>query len=341
MQLSSRSPNSLKRIVLVGLGNVSNKVHPAILNLLQDGSVTDVLYVDKKPGLFPKFKNDGITCQQLDNPEDAPAMLAKSGFLGTDVLCLICTPDQLHVPYCEALADVVGHVAIEKPLALSTAEAKRLLKLGGQCSAIEHQLNKESSLKLIGKFKEQQIEYTDLRRMNFTMHESGPVGERELAPLSFDTGYHGLALGLAALRHQVEHLEIVVKKCFVATYANGPDKPRNSTAALIRGEIIAEWSNIPFEVDVAKGVRISRKRFAFRGQKVNHRINLDESGYRPHCRVIRTLLRADSPSISIEDSIQVVSACETANKQAIDCGSYEFGTNIDWQSLAKLSPHTA
>ena len=65
----------------------------------------------------------------------------------------------------------------------------------------------------------------------------------------------------------------------------------------------------------------------------NNRIALDESEYRPHLRVIRTLLQGGTPSISIRDSIEVVAACEAANNMAIDCGSYEFGTDIDWPSL--------
>ena len=70
----------------------------------------------------------------------------------------------------------------------------------------------------------------------------------------------------------------------------------------------------------------------------NHRIALDESEYRPHLRVIRTLLQGGTPSISIRDSIEVVAACEAANNMAIDCGSYEarrVAAETAWSRMGK------
>lgn len=323
----------LRRIVLFGLGDESKKVHAAILQEKRDGAIDDVLYVDLNPKRFAQFREDGIRCVELRRTENAAELLRKEQFTGNDVLAIICAPDRFHVQYAEVLFGVVGHTALEKPLALSAAEARRLLMLGDGCSAIEHQLSKLESLDLMHTFATEKIRYADLTRMQFSMLETLAVGDRELPPLSFDTGYHGLALAIASLRQQVEHVEFQVEECFVATYDKGPDLPKNSTAALIRGQIIAEWVNIPFEVNVAKGVARTEKEFSFSTDKTNHKISLHEGGHKPHSRVIKVLLHGEAPVISIPDSIEVVAACESAETIAVDCGFYEFGTEIDWSKL--------
>lgn len=331
----------LRRIVLFGLGDVSKKVHDAILQLKREGLIDDALYVDVNSKTFAKFREDGIRCSVLKRTEDAPELLRMEKFYGDDVLAVICAPDRYHVQYAEVLAGVVGHTALEKPLALSVEEARRLLKLGDSCSAIEHQLCKLESLQLKQKLATKEIKYTDISRMQFSMLEALAVGDRELPPLAFDTGYHGLALAIAALRRQVEHVEYQVEECFVATYDNGPDVPKNSTAALIRGQIIAEWHNIRFEVKVAKGVASTEKEFCLFTDIANHKISLNEGGYEPHGRVIRGALKGDPPIISIRDSIEVVAACEAAVSIAVDCGFYEFGTAINWSKLIAQSRKAA
>lgn len=319
-----------KTIYVIGAGDVSQKTWPAIEGLHSQGLVHRAYVFDRNPDRLKPFS--GLPWVQTDvagSPTEVLEKLKQRGANTPDSVAYIGTPDSTHVPYAERLAPHVGAVAIEKPLALSVSTGARLLRLGDRAIPVEHQLYKLETIEAIQRFADHAIPATDIVKIHFVFHETLPVGTRDLSPLVFDTGYHGIAIAVAALNRQALRVTVRIDTCVTRVYENGPDQPRASTAAWLRGVIKADRHDIAFEAHIAKGVATSEKRITFSG-KGRHQFSLNESGHRPHERALRAIILKQRPLISISESIEVVRACEQANQKSIDGGRYQFASNNDW-----------
>jgi predicted dehydrogenase len=316
---------------VIGAGDVIQKTWPAIEGLHNEGLVRRALVFDRNPDRLKPLANlPWVQTDVAGSPAEVVDKLQRRGVDGPDSVAYVGTPDGTHVTYAERLAPHVGAVAIEKPLALTGASASRLLRLGDRAIPIEHQLYKLETIEALQRFADQAIPAKEIVKIHFVFHETLPVGTRELSPLVFDTGYHGIAIAVAAFNRQALRVAVRIDTCVTRVYENGPDQPRASTAAWLRGVIKADRHDIAFEAHIAKGVSTSEKRITFSGNG-RHEFSLNESGHRPHERALRAIILKQRPLISISESIEVVRACEQAHQRSIDGGRYPFGRNIDWQ----------
>ena len=59
----------------------------------------------------------------------------------------------------------------------------------------------------------------------------------------------------------------------------------------------------------------------------HHRVDLSESGWKPHGRVLAELLTAEQPELGLDlgDAVELVRLCAVSQEQARDEGRYPFG----------------
>lgn len=328
------SAKNFRRAVTLGFGDVTRKkIKPGLDLLLDKHRLDDVLYADIVPDdsirqMFPK-----INYLQTGGVDVIEQELGERGWLGEDVLALICTSTKFHVPYAVALQHSVGAIAGEKPLSLNSAEARLLLPLEHKFIAIEHQVYKRESMEFINRSRRGDVDWSAVRHATFRLQEVSNQGKRFVDDIVFDTGYHGLAMIVAALSQRVQPI-IRTERSRVSRYCDDP-MPRNFTAAAVEGVISGAGIEFTFELLVGKALHAERKGLTLYSENgVIADVNMEESGYEPHLRVIERVLDHGQPLLSLRDSIGIVAACEEAMGMAEIMADYEQGERLSWLESA-------
>ena len=144
---------------------------------------------------------------------------------------------------------------------------------------------------------------------------------------------------LAAISKCHTNIRINPSLSWVSTYRDGADQPRECTAAFLSGVITADDNvQMTYAITVGKGLAASQKGltlFCDSGPLLT--LDLNESGYQPHKRVIEGMLTGQEPLLSVGDSITIVEACEEALTQARSEGHYAFGSTPGWLNSASCS----
>ena len=107
------------RIAMIGAGGIAN-AHLTALKKMEDVDVVGAADVVEK-SLADKSEKYGIPKEGLFT--DYKEMLAK---LEPDAVS-ICTPNGLHAPNAIAAVEAGAHVIVEKPMAMSAAEARQMI----------------------------------------------------------------------------------------------------------------------------------------------------------------------------------------------------------------------
>lgn len=326
-----------KRLVLIGaMGDVGQKkIVAALEHLSEEGVIADYLLVDIKSPAEVVQDAQRQRYMQTRGVSRIVIELAEKGFLGPDVTVLVATPTCFHVDYAVELHDHVGCVGIEKPIALTAEEALLLAKLH-RVYPIEHQVYKSDAIALSRQSAARRIRWSTVRNVRFFLHERGGVGNREIDHIIADTGYHGFAVLFSAVSQCHTNIRINPSISLISTYEDGPDTPKECTAAFMAGVISAD-DNVHFSytITVGKGLAASQKGLTlFRDSGELIQTNLDEGGFLPHKRVIESMLQEKSPLLSVADSISIVDACEKARSDAQVRGSYAYGSTPDWLNPA-------
>jgi hypothetical protein len=310
----------------------SAKVSRAINECVSVYGIERLLFVDIDENALRSIPEDQRAL--LAGTSEIVELLGTRGFLGEDVLVLICTPSVYHVAYAELLDGLVGHIAIEKPIALRSDEAERLLRLSAAVTPIEHQVYKADMMRLCQRSRIGELDWQRVRAIQFKLHETGGVGERAIDDIVFDTGYHGLACMLAAASQAHSDLQIEIKSCRSKTYRLGPDAPQKCTAAFIRGMLRNRAFSIPFEVSVGKGFEASDKSLRLQIDRgVVEMVSLNESGHLAHKRVLDSIVNNEPALLGVEESIRIVRSCERALAIEEHTGTYRFGQTPNWQAI--------
>lgn len=325
------------RLVLIGSqGDVGQKkITPAIESLFRDGSVSDCLFVDLKSADEVVHEDQRHRYLQTKGVSGIVMELANKGFLGPDVTVLVATPTWHHVEYAVELHDHVGCIGIEKPIAWNAGEAKLLAKLQ-RVYPIEHQVYKSDSIELSRQSSARNIRWSTIRQVRFCLHETGGVGNRGIDNIVADTGYHGFAVLLSAMSQCHANIKVSPSISLISTYKDGPDSPKECTAAFMSGVVTADENvRFPYTISVGKGLAESRKGLTlFRESGELKRVNLEEGGYAPHKRVIESMLHGRPPLLSVADSINIVQVCEETRLEAKVMDPYTFGSTPDWLTPA-------
>lgn len=314
------------RLVVLGLGNVSQKIAPAIDRLESEGLVEDILLLDlcyqRQPYYPTRYK-----FQEIASPDQLERILLNSRFFGENVRLIVACCSRLHVPYAQAAVGLVGAIAIEKPIALRLCDAERLR---GQKNvfSIEHQLYKEDSIK----FLQQLINWNNVESVSFDFLESNSVGSRACDPMIIDTGYHGLALLFAAMeRHGFGAFELNITATVAAKYWKDSEGfvPENATAGRVEAIVALENNSFPVVMQVAKGIpkEAQRKILTVCLRDGGHvKVDLSEGGYMPHYRCLRDFVTRQNGHIGTELGIDIVGSVEKMHDMSTDVDGYRFGS---------------
>lgn len=110
------------RIGIIGTGNIADSAHAPAIASVQSAELVSVLSRDKKVATDFLLKHNAV---------DGVAHTSLSSFVEDprSELAIICSPDGLHFEQASACLQAGKHVLLEKPLAISEAEASRLVKL--------------------------------------------------------------------------------------------------------------------------------------------------------------------------------------------------------------------
>lgn len=331
-------PNSeCPKLVLIGsAGDVGRKRYcPAIASLSAEGKIADCLYVDCRSVAEVVNNGEADRYMQTEGVSRIVPELAKRGFIGPSVHVLVATPTWLHAAYAQELHDHVACIGIEKPIAWNAREAGILAQLP-RVYPIEHQVYKHDSIAMCRRSAARKIRWSDVRHARFCLHETGGVGDRAIDNIIFDTGYHGFAVLLAAISKCHANIRIDHGNSLISTYRDGADRPRECTAAFLSGVITADDNvRITYTITVGKGLAASQKGltlFCESGSLI--KLDLNESGFEPHKRVIEGMLGSEAPLLSVGDSITIVAACEEARAQARGRAPYGFGSTPNWMHAA-------
>lgn len=326
-----------RRVALIGAnGDVGQKkILPALEKLFEERVIDDYVLTDIKSPAEVVHDAQRQRYMQTSGVSRIVMELADKGFLGPDVAVLVATPTWHHVDYAMALHDHVGCIGVEKPIAWTAEEAQILAKLQ-RVYPIEHQVYKSDAIALNQQSAARRIRWSTIRDVRFFLHEESGVGNREIDHIIADTGYHGFAVLLSAISQCHRNIRIRPSISLISTYEDGPDTPKECTAAFMAGVVTAD-DNVQFSYafTVGKGLSSSRKGLTlFRDSGEFIQTNLDESGFVPHKRVIESMLGQKSPLLSVADSITIVEACEKARTGAQVRAPYAFGSTPQWLNPA-------
>jgi hypothetical protein len=320
-----------RTLVVVGCGEVvRDRLRRAVQHLRRTSRLR-VVYLD----LFeqPPFAlaDDEHYLRALPGSRLPVEALRRLGALGPQTLAVVCTPTAWHLHYAEQLLPLVGRVAVEKPLTRHHDAAAPLLAGGPSLQPISHFLFKQAMRRWRQRCRRKGLPW--LRYcggIRVDIIESKGIGPRQIDPVVFDLGWHGLEVLLAPFRAAGCTPYLEFRSVCVGTYEPPPGEvpPAGATAARLTGRVRVAGFHLPFDIRLGKGLGIDRKALVYEmdGPPSRH-IDLSESGWKSHARLLAELLTADQPDLGIDlgDAVELVRLCALGESRARDEGRHPFG----------------
>lgn len=329
---SSPRPSPVRRIAFVGQGDVMQKKIWRALQVagfdLEGIAVSSLETQSHLAGLpHSYFQIDRDGWLPLDELDD-------SGFL-KDTLWVIATPSPYHVQYAIQLAGF-GRVAIEKPLAADSYQAKRLRPFakGLEIYPIDHKLFNASPLALIDKIRQDRSALAEVSRIEGTFFErDGFASGRQADDVIADMQYHLFVPIVAAFKAAGSGFEMTVDRAVVSQHEADPQGrfqiPTMWTASRLTGVVRAGGREMTYDFRQAKGAPANDKviRFLNGRDEVVVEMDLNESGYAAHGRLLEALMqpRVDMRH-SLEDAIAVMELIDASRQLARYESPYGFGS---------------
>ena len=262
--------------------------------------------------------------------------LEAHGLMTPRTLWVIATPPQFHVRYALELAGRC-RVAVEKPLAGDSDEARQLTQLcarGADVHPIDHKLFTASFLTFLEHCRAQPDLLGRVRRVEGAFYEAaGFAPGRQGQDCIADLQWHLLAALVSLFHVGGAPFELGLDRVRVATH--GPDPagyfPRADvwTATRLEGRLHTDATEVRFDFRQAKGAPRNEKHLRLLDEKggLVHAIDLGESGWQAHGRVLDALMR---PHVdmrhSLADAIAVAEVVDAARAAVSSRGTYAFGT---------------
>jgi predicted dehydrogenase len=262
--------------------------------------------------------------------------LAHDGFLNDRTLWIVATPPQVHASFILMLHGLCGRIAVEKPIANEAWEARVLSPLAFGSRPVlpmDHKLFTADCLRFLDDCKRLGSPLREVRRIEGVFFEkAGFAMGREQEESVKDVGWHMLAVLVAAFKYLEKPFALSVDGATTAQYDADPSNQfadaRVATASRLLGNLIAEDVKASFQLQQAKGAPHNEKwiRFYGPGNQIVAQVDLGESGWMPHQRMLETLIlpTADMRH-SLSDSIALANLLGGVSQHASRENSYPFG----------------
>jgi len=330
----------IHKIGIVGAGDVVKRMCRAIEELRRRGYRLDDVFVCSLERQSPL---DGFvhayhpTTQDSFLPFD---WLHERKAISKDTLWIIATPSEWHAHYALQLAGLC-RVAIEKPIAAESCQAKLLLPLTNSDSdvyPIDHKLFNVSQLALVDQCRVnpkllEQVTYID----GFFYERAGFSQGRQQEDSIRDVQWHLLTCLVACYKTVGVPFEVTVDAAHAGIHAPDPDErfaePTVWSASRIAGRITLNGRQVHLDLRQAKGAPYDRKGLFFTDSegRIVCEADLNESGWQAHTRVIQALLQ---PVVdmrhTLSDAIAVMHLVDQARAIAVEMGEYRFGSLPDF-----------
>jgi hypothetical protein len=261
--------------------------------------------------------------------------LDEAGFLGADTLWFVATPPEYHVSYVEQLAPRC-RVAVEKPIAASYGQARPLLPFveGFEVYPLNHKVFNASVLGFVEACRRDPAVLHQVHHIEGVFYEKAGFSHgRQQEDGIIDVQWHLLTTALFAPFTAVgAQFNVTVDQVRVATH--GPDphghyaRPTVWTASRLQGRLVWDGHVVTYDLRQAKGAPQNAKGirlFDHTGALVQT-IDLNESGYQAHARMLRALLEPMvDMRLTLADTIAVMECIDTARAMAHEAPPYTCG----------------
>jgi len=342
IDLTRRHP--IQDIVAIGcLGDLFQKLGPALRQLFSEGLLTSIIHLDIKLQKHT-YQENYCQCGQSGGCQTIPLdTLSELGLTNRRLLIYIAAPSRFHVPYIEQALLLPGNniIVVEKPFALDFEKAKRIIdRKPANLVQMDHLFGKKEVQTAMNDLGSKELERSLGFEFNFI--ETSDVKNRDIDNVIYDLAWHGFSLIIALFRRCGYTAKLGVISVDTSTYSRGPlnQRPKNFTAAKIEGEITFAGRSVPFVIRVGKGMSRQLKQLLIWGRTGHVRtISLEESGFRPHYNMVRELITQEYPDmgIDIDDVPTVVKACSDACSMMNDHGNYSFNSIPDFLKGGSIS----
>lgn len=327
----------ITKLGCVGMGEVVHtKLWPAVHT--HAASLTNIVVcsrephsrLERLPHLYHAVEPDGLL------PLDA---LEAQGFLEADTLWIIATPSACHALYALQVAGRC-RVALEKPLAATSRQARRLLPAAHQGAAIypiDHKLFNASALAFIAACRQRSAMLAGVGRIAGIFYEPAGLSQgRHQEDCIADVQGHLFTPVIAAYRATGACLAVTVDRVWVASHAPDPvgrfQVPTVWTASRIQGRLVCDGQEVAYDFRQAKGAPQSAKGLQFydREERLLGAMDLNETGWHAHARVLEALIQ---PVVdmrhTLEDAVAVLELLDASRSLACQEPAYPFGTLPD------------
>ena len=328
---SPRRPFAKRRqeidsVVVVGCGDVVRHRYLPAYRLLADRGVVRKLVLIDVAAECPVPLRPGemyLSVQPGERVRMEP--LARQVPLGPRTLVVVATSTKWHVEYIRQFLHTGCRVAVEKPIAIASRDVAAIPS-HPNLYAVDHFLFKKilrDFLLLTRAWPGDGLRH--LKEIQFECLENRDIGGRAVDPITMDTGIHAFAAIGALCRAYGVPADIRVESCLAARYRPGLAV---TTAARIDGTLAVAARDIPFFIRLGKAMRTDRKSLVLVphvGQPTV--IDLSESGWAAHYRVLRSLL-SPRPQMfqTFADAVAGLRSCERAANLQDEGDPYPPGT---------------
>lgn len=210
---------------------------------------------------------------------------------------LISTPNNTHRHIAIKALSSGLHILCEKPIAHTLEAAEEILKAAKEhpnqvAMLSDHYVYKPTIREVIQNWERCESQIGKLKNIEAKVLESSEVEGREWllekdksgGGVAMDTGIHLISV----IGKLFGYEKIVVRKAFITRYKGAPGD--GETYAYIALDI----ENIPVEIEVGKGMAISRKEIVFNGEKGSLQIDILKGQIKVNGEVETSFLEDDS-----------------------------------------------
>lgn len=331
--VAGRSPRPVTRLGIVGAGEVvRQKLWPAVRAFVP--SLDRVVVCSLEPtSPLAGLAHDYFAIE----PGNLLPLgrLHDRGVLEPGSAWVVATPTASHVQYALQFAPWC-RVVVEKPLAASSRQARLLLPLaarGVDVHAMDHKLFAAPALAFVDECRLTPALLDPIHHIDATFLESAGFSHgRHVEDVIADVQWHLLVVILALFKTYGFTVEFSVEHAWVATHEPDPagryQTPGTWTASRLQGHLRLGDRLISFDLAQAKAAPVNDKtvRLLDAGGRSVHVVDLNESGWRAHARILREVL-SPAPDFrhSLADAIGVMAAVDAARALAREEAPYSVG----------------
>jgi predicted dehydrogenase len=261
--------------------------------------------------------------------------LDEAGFLGADTVWFVATPPAYHVSYVEQLAPRC-RVAVEKPIATSYGQARSLLPFveGFEVYPLNHKVFNASVLEFVEACRQDPAVLQQVHHITGVFYEKAGFSHgRQQEDGIIDVQWHLLTTALFAPFTVVGvQFKVTVDQVHVATHGPDPNghyaRPTVWTASQLQGRLVWDGHVVTYDLRQAKGAPQNAKgiRLFDHAGALVQAIDLNESGYQAHARMLRALLEpVVDMRLTLADAIAVMECIDTARAMVHEAPPYTCG----------------